>query len=87
MGYNPLVWKGGKTKWEGLRMPYDISKAVAVCKSVMEERKLTVMELSRMSGLSAPAIKRFLSGKTSNPSAPTLHKLMKALGLSMEEML
>ncbi len=68
-------------------MPHDINKAVAVCKSAMEERNLTVAELSRMSGLSAPAIKRFLGGKTSNPSAPTLHKLMKALGLSMEEML
>ena len=68
-------------------MSYDIEKAIAVCKSAMEERKLSSAELSRLSGLSVPTIKRFLSGRTSNPSIPTLHKLMKALGLSMEEML
>ncbi len=68
-------------------MSYDIDKAIAVCKSAMEERKLTVTELSRLSGLSIPTLKRFLRGRTSNPSIPTLHKLMKALELSMEEML
>lgn len=68
-------------------MSYDLSKAIAICKDTMERKGLTILDVSRMSGLSTITIKRFLDGKTSNPSAPTLGKLFRALGLEARETL
>lgn len=68
-------------------MSYDLKKAADICKETIEKRGLTLLEVSKLSGLSVITIKRFLDGKTSNPSAPTLGKLFHALGLEAREIL
>ncbi len=68
-------------------MSYDLNKAIAICKDTIERKGLTILEVSKLSGLSPITIKRFLDGKTSNPSAPTLGKLFHALGLEAKEVL
>lgn len=68
-------------------MSYDLNKAIAICKDTIETKGLTILEVSKLSGLSPITIKRFLDGKTANPSAPTLGKLFRALGLEAREVL
>ena len=68
-------------------MSYDLKKAASICKDTIEKKGLTLLEVSKLSGLSVITIKRFLDGKTSNPSAPTLGKLFRALGLEAREIL
>ena len=68
-------------------MSYDLKKAADICRDTIEKKGMTLLEVSRLSGLSVITIKRFLDGKTSNPSAPTLGKLFHALGLEAKEVL
>lgn len=68
-------------------MSYDLKKAAGICRDVIEQKGLTLLEVAKLSGLSVITIKRFLDGKTSNPSAPTLGKLFHALGLEARDVL
>jgi transcriptional regulator with XRE-family HTH domain len=51
----------------------------------MSQKNLTVMELSKDSGITPPAIYRILAGRTSNPQEGTIKKLETAIGEKLPE--
>lgn len=52
-----------------------------------KDKKMTVRELSRLSGVSHPYISQIETGKNDNPSTNTLKKLAKGLGIAYTDLL
>ncbi|MBU3205187.1 helix-turn-helix domain-containing protein [Clostridium algidicarnis] len=57
-----------------------------ILQSIMEERELTVSEISRMAGLPDSTIRSIISRKTKNISLEVASKLSRGLNISLEEL-
>ncbi len=55
------------------------------CKKIMEEKGITKIELIKTSKLSRSTIDNVLQGKSDDVSLNTLHKITKALNVSLRE--
>ena len=56
-------------------------------KRLRKKKELTLDQLARRVGCSAPYIHMLETGKKNNPSLATLKRLAKALGVSVEQLL
>lgn len=56
-------------------------------RGIMNDRKLSEGELSRMSSVPQPTINRMLSGVTKEPKRQNLRKIADALGMTIDQML
>lgn len=56
-------------------------------RSLCEQRRITIYQLSNMSGVSHSTLENFINRRTFNPRIRTLHKIANALSMTLAEFL
>ena len=56
-------------------------------RSLCELRRITIYQLSNMSGVSHSTLENFINRRTFNPRIRTLHKIANALSMTLAEFL